>query len=150
MNVDFIPADFVKSSVQLFVRIDIAFRIALFDEIERRLGNVNIAALYHRPHVPIEERQQQRANMASVNIGIGHADDFVIAELGFVKIRIHARTERGYHAFDFRIAENFVQTGFFNVQNLSAQRKDGLKMPVASFLGGTACGVALNDEQFAF
>ena len=88
--------------------------------------------------------------MGAIHVGIRHDDYFVIAELGFVKIRIHARTERGYHAFDFRIAENFVQTGFFNVQNLSAQRKDGLKMPVASFLGGTACGVSLNDEQFTF
>ena len=38
---------------------------------------------------------------------------------------------------------------FLHVQNLSAQRKDGLEVPVAALFGRTACRVTLDEEYFA-
>ena len=98
----------------------------------------------------IEEGQQQRPYMASVNIGIGHADYLVIAELAFVEFGIHACAESGYHALYLGVAQYLIQPGLFNIQYLASQRQDGLEMPVPALLSGTACAVALNYEQFAF
>ena len=51
------------------------------DLVQRRLGNIDKAILHQRRHLPVKKRQQQRPDVRSVHVGIGHDDDFVVAEL---------------------------------------------------------------------
>ena len=55
--------------------------LPLLDAVERRLGDIEVAAVDDVLHVAVEERQQQRADMRAVDIGIGHDDDAVVAQL---------------------------------------------------------------------
>lgn len=46
--------------------------------------------------------------MCTVDIGIGHDDDLVVAELADIKIFMNTGTERSNHRFDLSIAINLV------------------------------------------
>ena len=50
---------------------------------------------------------------------------------------------------DFLVVENLVVHGFLHVEDFASQRKDGLECTVASLLCGSACGVTLDNEEFA-
>jgi hypothetical protein len=49
--------------------------------VERRLRDVEVALLDELRHLPVEERQQQRPDVASVDVGVGHQDDLVVPKL---------------------------------------------------------------------
>ena len=53
--------------------------------------------------------------MCAVDIGIGHDDNFMIAQLRHVDFLADPRAEGGDHRTDFVVVKNTVQTGFFNV-----------------------------------
>ena len=67
--------------VQLEVVLQVALLAPLLDLVERRLGDVDVAALDQLRHLAIEEREQQRADVAAVHVRVGHDDDAVIAQL---------------------------------------------------------------------
>ena len=60
--------------------------LALLHLVERRLRDVDVAALDQLGHLPIEERQQQRADVGAVDVGVGHDDDAVVAQLVDVEV----------------------------------------------------------------
>src|SRR6185312_9813169 len=43
--------------------------------VERRLRDVDVPALDELRHLPIEKRQQQRADVRAVDVRVGHDDD---------------------------------------------------------------------------
>src|SRR6185369_1593756 len=49
--------------------------------IQRRLGDVQVAVLDDLRHEPVEEREEQGPDMGAVDVGVGHDDDPVVAEL---------------------------------------------------------------------
>ena len=63
---------------------------------ERRLRDEDVAVLDERRHLAVEERQQQRADVRAVDVGVGHDDDAVVAELRDVEVfGADAAAERG-------------------------------------------------------
>lgn len=87
--------------------------------------------------------------MASVDIGIGHDDNFMIA--AFVGIEIvtsDTGAKRGNDGSDFGGIQHLVKTGTFNVQNFTAQRHNRLIAAMTPLFGRTAGGISLNDEDF--
>src|SRR5262249_38089498 len=117
-----------------------------FDLVERRLGDMQIATLDHRPHVPEEESQEQSTNMRSVNIGIRHNDDAVIADLLDIKVvPTDTSPKGGDEHLDFLAAEHFVEARLFDVQNLAPERENSLEITVTSLLRRPSCRVALNE-----
>ena len=68
--------------------------LALFHFVQRRLCDVDVAVLEQFTEVTEEERQQQRANVGAVDIGVRHDDDLVIAQLGDILLGADAGTER--------------------------------------------------------
>ena len=87
--------------------------------------------------------------MRAVHVGIGHDDDPVVAKLFDIKIFMDACPEGGDHRPDLGISEDPVQAGLLHVQDLAAERKDRLRRPGPGGLGGSACGVTLDDEDLA-
>ncbi len=81
--------------VEFGVVLDVDLLLAALDLVERRLRDVDVAALDQLGHLAVEERQQQRADMRAVDVGIRHDDDAVIAQLvGVEVIAADAAAER--------------------------------------------------------
>ena len=73
-------AGFDQVVFQSALVFQVLLRFAAGDLVEWRLRDVEVAALNHRRHLAEEERQQQRADMRTVDVGVGHQDDLVIAQ----------------------------------------------------------------------
>ena len=88
--------------------------------------------------------------MAAVHIGIGHQDDFVIAQLGDVKvIAVSFRktaAEGINHGLDFRIGQNLIHGRLLNIEDFSPDGQDGLVLAVPGSLGRAAGGIPLYNE----
>ena len=75
---------------------------------------------------------------------------FAVAHLGGIEIFFRdAGAERGDHGANFFVGQHLVVARFFDVENFSLERQDGLKAAVAALFGGAAGGFALDQEQLA-
>ena len=103
--------------------------------------------------MPEEKCEEQRANVRTVHVGIGHDDDSTVAQLRHVETALFlfavaidpvftrfadARANGGDHRLDLRVLEKLIFARLFNVDQLSANRKDRLITAIASLLGGAA------------
>ena len=68
--------------------------VAHLDAKDGRASDVNIAGVNQRAHVLVEERQQQDADVRTVDVCIGHDDDLVVARLGDVEVAAVAGARR--------------------------------------------------------
>ena len=119
--------------------------LALADLVEWRLGDVDVAVLDERLHVAVEEREEQRADVGAVDIRISHDDDLAVTALREVEVLADARAEGRDHRADLGIGEDLVESCLLDVEDLAAQRQDGLEAAVAALLGGAACGITLDE-----
>ena len=86
----------------------------------------------------------------TVHVGVGHENDFVVAELAGVEIVLaDAGAERGDNGANFLVAQHFVVAGFFDVEDFALERKDGLVFAIAAHFCGAAGRFALDDKEFA-
>ena len=137
--------------LQLVFVFQIALGFAARRLVERRLGDEDMAALDQFRHLPVEEGQQQRADMGAVHVGVGHDDDLVVAQLvGIELLAPDAGAQRGDQGGDFLARQHLVEARALDVEDLAAQRQHRLVGAVARLLGAAAGAVALDDEDFAF
>ena len=94
-----------------------------------------MAVFYQLRHLLVEKGHQQRGNMGAVDISIGHNNDFFITEVFLLIIFFNAAAKSLTHIFDFLVLQNLVQRGAGDVQNLAAQRQNGLGNTVAPHFG---------------
>jgi len=92
--------------------------------------------------------------MGSVDVGIGHDDDLVVAQPGHIDVVLvvaaaDPHTEGRDDDLDFLVLKDLVESGLLHVEDLAAQGQDGLVAPVAALLRGAARGVALDEVQLA-
>ena len=136
--------------LQLMIILDVAFLLAVLDLVQRRLGNVDMSALDQLRHLPVEEGEQQGADVRAVHVRVGHDDDAVVAQLvGVVFVLADAGAERGDQRGDFLRRDQLVETRFFDVQDFAFQRQDRLEFAIAALLGGAAGGIALDQIKLA-
>ena len=83
--------------------------------------------------------------MSTIDIGIGHDDDFMITQFCDIKIFMNTSTKCSDHCFNLCIAVDSVQTGFLYVEDLTTERKDCLCCTVTCCLGGTTRRISLYD-----
>ena len=61
--------------------------------------------------------------MGAVHIGVGHNDNFVIADFFQLHLAFaHPRAYGGDYGSDFLVGEDFVKAGFFDIDDFSPQR----------------------------
>ena len=101
-------------------------------------------------HVTEEQREQQSCDVLAVHVGIRHDDDLAVAQLRQIEILTNSGAESGDQGANRIRAQGAVQASLFHVQNLASDRQNCLVFGVASADGRTACGVTLDDEDFAF
>ena len=117
---------------------------------ERRLRDVDVAGLDQQPHLAVEERQQQRADVRSVHVRVGHDDDAVVAQLGEVEVLdADPAPERRDHRLDLVAPKHLVEARLLDVQDLALDRQDRLELPVASLLGRAAGRLPFDDVDLA-
>ena len=133
---DVFHAEFEQDLGQLGVAFDVLLTFPALDFVERRLRDEDAALFEQHRHLAVEEGQQQRADVRTIHIGIGHDDDTVIAQLADVEaLAAEAGADRHDHHANFVVREHLVLTRLLNVQHLAAQRQHGLEAPVAALLG---------------
>ena len=107
--------------------------------VERRLRDIEVAALDQRRHLAEEERQQQGADVRAVDVGVGHQNDLVIAQLGEVEIvAADAGAQCRDQGADLLGAQHLVEARALDIEDLAAQRQHRLEFAVAALLGAAA------------
>ena len=135
--------------VQRALVLEILLGRAALDLIERRLRDIEMAAFDQFAHLAEEEGQQQRADMRAVDVGVGHDDDLVVAQLVEVEIvAADAGAERRDQRADLLAGQHLVEARALDIEDLAAQRQDGLIFAVAALLGRAAGRIALDEEKF--
>ncbi len=136
--------------VQFEFILQVALVLAELGFVERRLRDVDVAALDQFGHLPVEKRQQQRADVRTVDVRVGHDNDAVVAQLfGTVLFLADAAAERGDQRGDLGRAEQLVEARLLDVEDLAFQRQDRLELAVAPLLGGAAGRIALDQVKLA-
>ena len=114
---DVLGAELEEDAVELLVVVDVLLALLALDFVERRLGDVDVAALDEALHLAVEEGEQQRADVRAVHVGVGHDDDLVVARLvgveaadGFVALA-DAGADGGDEGADFLVVEDLVEAG---------------------------------------
>src|SRR3546814_20959832 len=98
-----------------------------------------MAALDQLRHLPEEEGEQERADVAAVHIGVGHDDDLVVAQLIDVElVATDAGSERRYQSPDLLRRQHLVEARPLDIQDFAAQRQDRLVLAVPPPLGRAA------------
>ena len=146
----------VDKLLALLVGPAILFHLAFGTKIKRWSSDVQVALLNHLREVAEEERHNQRVDVRTIDVGIGHDDYLLVAQLIYISFFavLSVYTETDAQRLDdivyFVTLECFVPHGFFHIQNLTAQRQNSLESTVTALLGGTTCRITLDEEQFAF
>jgi len=74
-------------------------------------------------HLSVEKGEQQRTNVRTVDVGIGHDDQSVVTQfLRFVFILADTRTKGGDQGNNFLRGNQLVETRFLDIQNFSLER----------------------------
>src|SRR3989344_4126346 len=96
----------------------------------------------------VQKREEKRAYVRAVHIGIGRNNYFEIAELSDIEYVAYRGPERDDEIFYLFRRKHFIKTGTFDVQYLSTQREYRLRTPVATHLGRATGRIPLDDEEF--
>ena len=139
-------ADVFDQLVAMGVVAGIELARALGQPVKRRHGEIEMAGLDQFRHLPVEKGDQQGGDMGAVDVGVGHDDDFLVAQLVFLVMRADAAAERLDEIGQLLVAGELVARGAGDVQDLAAQRQDGLVGAVARLLRRAACRIAFDDK----
>ena len=82
---------FVEDVVLFLFVVGVEELLSPLDLVQRRHGDVHVAALQELPHVAEEECQEKGPDVRAVHVGIRHDDDLPVAELGDVELGAHPR-----------------------------------------------------------
>ncbi len=129
--------------------LDEALLVADLDAIERRHGHVDVTALDELLHLPEEEGQEQRADVRAVDVGVGHHDDPVVAQLLDVELGADPAADRGHDRLDLEVREHLVDAVLLRVDHLAAEGQDRLEVLVARVDRRAAGRVALDEVELA-
>ena len=118
--------------LELRLLLDVALLVAELDAVERRDGDVDVAALDELLHVPVEEREdaacgcarRRRRRRSSRSRGGSGASRCRTRRRCPVPIAVIDR-------LDLRVREHLVDPVLLGVDHLPAQRQDRLEEPVA-------------------
>ena len=100
--------------------------------------------------MPVKERHQQRLNMLTIDVRIGHDDNFVITHFFDIKVILaNTRTHCCNQRTNRIRPQHLVKAHTFDIQNFTTQRQNRLGFAVAPLFGCTTRRIPLNNEQFA-
>ena len=108
LDADALCAEFQNQLIALDDVHRIEFLLALGHAKQRWHRDEDFLLFYQRPHVAKEESQKQRANMRAVHVSICHDDDFIVAQIGYIKSFSDVCSKSNNKRFNFVVCEHFV------------------------------------------
>ena len=132
----------------LFARLNEPRVLLLRDLEQRRAGDEHVPGLDQFAHLAEEEREQQRADVLPVHVGVGHDDDLAVADLAHVLDVVDVHADGRDQCGDFVVLQQLLQLGLLDVEHLSAKRQNGLVHPVAATFRAAAGRITFDEEQF--
>src|SRR5690606_38557837 len=118
--------------------------------VERGLGEEQVPVADDLGHLLEEEGHQEGGDVGPVDVGVGHDDYAVVAQVFGIAVLARAAAEREDQVGDFAVGADLVGGGAGDVEDLAADGEDRLALAVARLLGAAAGAVALDDEQLGF
>ena len=117
---------------------EVHFGLAARHFVKWRLCDIKVPVFDQLGHLAVKERQQQRANVRTVDVRVRHDDDLMIAQFGNVEfIPANAGAQRHNEVANFLASQHAVKPRAFDVQNLTLQRQDRLGLTVTARLRRT-------------
>ena len=89
--------------------------------VEWRSANIDMACCEQITEITVEERQQNRADVRAVLIGVRKNNDLVVLQILFFKYAVEAGAERGDDGAKFLVLNHLVGSFFLHVERLAAQ-----------------------------
>ena len=83
--------------------------------------------------------------MRTVDVGIGHDDNFAITCLVQIKVIADTAAEGCNHIANFFTAQHLIKTCLFNIKDFTAQRQNSLEITVTSLFCTAACGITFDQ-----
>ena len=105
---------------------------------ETSVGKHPVAAVEYMVKIAEEVERGLRRRGFAEPMSIGTDDSEIVAD---------AAPERADDRANFLVAEHLHEVGLFDVQQLTAERKDRLHAAIAALLGAAAGGVTFDEEQ---
>src|SRR5712692_7797557 len=149
LNVGLLAVQALQDAVAVFIGVGVLHLSPGGDLVQRREGDVEVLLIDELRHVAEEERQQQGADVRAVDVGIGHDDDLAVAQLFGFEVLAEVGADGRDQVLDLIRVEHLIEACLLDVEDLAAQRQDGLEAPVAALLGRAAGRVTLHDEDLA-
>ena len=100
-----------EQPLELGVLHEIRLLLAELHEVQRRHRDVDVAAVEELLHVAVEEREDERADVRAVDVGVRHHDDPVVAELRDVELLADAGADHLHERLDLVVREHLVDAG---------------------------------------
>ncbi len=146
LALELLRRDAVEHALPFAIVQGIKDLLAHVDAVQRRHGHVDMAFFDQPGEVPHEQGAQQGGDVQTVRVRVGQDADFAKAQPGeIVAARLHP--DRYRDVVHLLRAQHLGRVDLPGVQNLAAQRHDGLEVLVARLLGRTACRVTLDQKQ---
>ena len=156
LDLTLVASGIFLNEIKTLLIVPAILRIVAFGAlVEGRHRNIEVTLLHERFHVAEEEGHNERSDMRTIHIGIGHDNHFVVTNLAQVEcLGVLRRTNRYAQSrkdiLDFFTFKHLMLHRFLYVEDLTAEREDSLMEAVSSGLGRTACRVTLHEEELAF
>src|SRR6218665_3573842 len=94
--------------------------------VKRWLCEVHVPEVNERTHITKKKCQQQGRDGLTVNIGISHEHYLVVPNFFGREGFTDAPAEGGDHRLHFIMGQGAIESSFFNIENLPAQRQNCL------------------------
>ena len=124
-----LPISVLAVLVPLPLGVEVALRLPVLQQVQRRLREVHVAGVDQLRHVAEEEGEQQRADVCAVDVGVGHEYHPVVPGLLQVELLADARADGRDQRLDLVVLQDLVQAGLLDVQDLAADGEDGPGWP---------------------
>ena len=152
-------AVFLALGVLVYEGLSLLFGVAIFtglvlvSALVKRWGSdVEVTFFDDFGHEAIEQRHDECVDVRTIDVGIGHDDNLVVAQLVDIGLSVVLSVYTKAHAdalndVHHRLSlEHSVPLNLFHVQDFSTQWQYGLRVSVASLLSRSTCGVTLHQE----
>src|SRR5262245_30704906 len=105
--------------------------------------------LDERPHEAEQQGEQQRPDVLTVDVGVRHEDDLVVAQLADVEVVVDPSAKCGNERLDLIVLQYPVYAVLLDMEDLAADRQDRVDQRIATTLGRTSGRVSLHDDELA-
>ena len=99
--------------------------------MERWYGREHPAVLKEARQVSMDEREQQATNVCSIDVGIRHQDDLVVANAVEVETPTRSATDHLNNGCTFSVLQHVRKRSLLNIQDLASYGQQGLKVCVS-------------------